>query len=83
MNTVQVEQIAIDTLINHEPTHDADGAFRAVERSTGLTTMEVRQLVDDLIRRELVHREAIVTDDFSSDAQRWCWKKEPLRKRPA
>jgi len=78
MPSPQAEQTAIDALVNHEPTRESDGPFRAVEKATGLVTVEVRQLVEDLVRRGLVHREAIVTDSFSSDDQRWCWKSGPL-----
>jgi hypothetical protein len=78
MNQQEVENIAVKILINHEPTHGSSDPFGEIEKATGLPSMDVRLLVDGLIRRGLVHFEAIVTNEFSSDAQRWCWKTGPL-----
>jgi hypothetical protein len=78
-NPKDLESMALETLISHEPTRDPSGALSEVERATGLRdTVATRRLLDDLVRRGLVRREPIVTHSFSSDDQRWCWKKGPF-----
>ena len=77
MTRAEQEHIAVETLVNHEPTREQDGAFRAVETATGLDTIQTKQLIEDLRRSGRVYPEGIPTREFSSDAQRWCWKRGP------
>jgi len=78
MTRAEQEQITVETLVHHEPTHKQDGAFRAVEKATGLDTIRTRQLIEDLRNAGKVHPEGIATHEISSDAQRWCWKTGPV-----